>query len=240
MEDNKITPNAEDKKETTTDRTVSQPHGNDGEPHLRSFGFTPSESATTNIPPRLPMGYTYASPKEETEAESTAVTEDTTTEESIIQQHPDLPDSPSPMRTSEDTDNQGVRVRKPRRKNREAKKAIKRYGWWALIVILLVAIGSTYPYWSDLMNSWHESEPTPAVAADTLPTVKPEPIDTTPVGLTHEDSMRIQDSVRHARWLYWQRQKRAKEAKEQETEETENATSTTASEHSAAHSDTIR
>lgn len=239
MEDNKITPNAEDKKETTTDKTVSQPHSNDGEPHLRSFGFTPSESATTNIPPRLPMGYTYASPKEEADTESTAVTEDTTAEDSLSQQHPDLPEATSPMRTSEDTDNQGVRIRKPRRPNRKAKKAMKRYGWWALIVILFVAIGSTYPYWSDLMNSWHESEPTPAVAADTLPAVKPKPIDTTPVGLTHEDSMRIQDSVRHARWLYWQRQKRAKEAKNQEAEEAENATTTT-SEHSATHSDTIR
>ena len=47
-----------------------------------------------------------------------------------------------------------------------------------------------------------------------LPKPKPVERDTMVNVLTHEDSLRIQDSVRHARWLYWQRYKKRKEQQE--------------------------
>lgn len=239
MEDNKLTPNAEEDKETTTGAHTSASI-DDGEPHLRSLGFAKSESSTTNIPPRLPMGYTYNAPyKEEEKRESEELQEPTS---DIIEQHPDLPEDDAPLRTNEGNINEGgVRVCKPRSGGGKMKKMVKRFGPWLLIIAIVAAIGATYPYWRDAIGAWHTNEPAPAVAADTLPPVKPEPIDTTPTGLSHEDSLRIQDSVRHARWLYWQRQKRAKQAQEQSAEEGEAATATPPAEHSStAHSDTLR
>lgn len=238
MEENKLNPNAEEDKKTTSDGHSATPRTYD-EPHLRSFGFTQSESSTTNIPPRLPMGYTYSAPKAEEETTEEEEPQEPTQE--IIEQHPDLPKDDAPLRTNEEGTHEGVRVRKPRRKRGNASKALKRFGPWLLLIIVIAAIGATYPYWRDAIDAWHTNEPTPAVAADTLPPVKPEPIDTTPTGLSHEDSLRIQDSVRHARWLYWQRQKRAKQAQEQTAEEGEASAATPPTEHSStAHSDTLR
>ena len=44
------------------------------EPRLHASNFTPSESRTTNIPPRLPVGFTYDSPEPVTATPETPAT----------------------------------------------------------------------------------------------------------------------------------------------------------------------
>ena len=44
------------------------------EPRLHASNFTPSESRTTNIPPRLPVGFTYDSPESVTATPETPAT----------------------------------------------------------------------------------------------------------------------------------------------------------------------
>lgn len=239
MEDNNKKSNIEGLANNDHQDVEKQPiHAN--EPHLRSLGFARSESSTTNIPPRLPVGYTYAAAsQQQTENENT---EQQVAMDAIEQPHPDLPEERNELRSTDDAEvSVSVKVKKPRHRVAKVKKLLKRYGLWVLLFIILVAMGATYPYWRNYIGNWNNAEPKPAVAADTIVNVPKQPIDTTPPGLTHEDSMRIQDSVRHARWLYWQRRKRAEEAQQNdEKDETETATPATTTEHNATHSDTIR
>ncbi len=239
MEDNNKNSNIEELDNNEHQDVGKQPLHAD-ETHLRSYGFAPSESNTTNIPPRLPVGYAYTS-----SSQSQAETDDLEPQEPLVntdQPHPDLPKDRNDLRSIDDIEaSVSVKVKRPRHRVVKVKKAIKRYGLWVLLIIVIVAVGVTYPYWRNYMGNWNNAEPEPAVAADTVPVVPKQPIDTTPPGLTHEDSMRIQDSVRHARWLYWQRRKRAEKAQKQEEEnQAEAPSSATNSEHNATHSDSIK
>jgi hypothetical protein len=91
----------------------------------------------------------------------------------------------------------------------------KRYALWVLLAVVVIGAAASYQLWTPLLGGWgHDEEPAPVIAADTLPKPKPVERDTMVNVLTHEDSLRIQDSVRYARWLYWQRYKKRKEQQE--------------------------
>ena len=218
---------------------TSETHQGNATNHLHSLGFETSESSTTNIPPRLPMGYSYVTPQsshsEDNHNSPTPTTETTT-------QHPDLPKENTPLRSSDEGEERSVTLRKPRKRNAKTKRLLKRIALCILFIILLLTAALTYPYWSKNLGSWNHNEPTPATAADTLPEIiKPTPIDTTATALSPEDSLRIQDSIRHARWLYWQRHKKDKEAQEEVHTESDNETAmSTPNEHTTTHSDTLR
>ena len=208
------------------------------EPRLHASNFTPSESRTTNIPPRLPVGFTYDSPEPVTATPETPATpvpvadeqhEDTAVEATPAstaapepelvpepEQHPDMPDDDAPLRSEPIM----PRRKQPRRKhsNHTARRVgawCKRYALWVLLAVVVIGAAASYQLWTPLLGGWgHDEEPAPVIAADTLPKPKPVERDTMVNVLTHEDSLRIQDSVRHARWLYWQRYKKRKEQQE--------------------------
>lgn len=207
------------------------------EPRLHASNFTPSESRTTNIPPRLPVGFTYDSPEPVTATPETPATPvpvaDEQHEEAAVEatpastaapepepvpepeQHPDMPDDDAPLRSEPIM----PRRKQPRRKhpNHTARRVgawCKRYALWVLLAVVVIGAAASYQLWTPLLGGWgHDEEPAPVIAADTLPKPKPVERDTMVNVLTHEDSLRIQDSVRHARWLYWQRYKSAKSSK---------------------------
>lgn len=85
------------------------------------------------------------------------------------------------------------------------KRWTKRYWWAWLIAAIVVVIVATYNVWMPMVRHWQmeQKDATPVVAADTLPEPVKTEVDTMANVLSHEDSLRIQDSIRHARWLYW-------------------------------------
>lgn len=242
------------------------------EPRLHASSFTPSESRTTNIPPRLPVGFSYDSPApaatgftaapdaaadeqlegqpEEAVAAAEAASPSAATPEPapIAEMHPDMPADDAPLCTEEPM---VARRKQPRRKKHTSHTArrvgawCKRYALWVLLVVVVAGVAATYQLWTPLLGGWgHNEESAPVIAADTLPKAKPVVSDTMVNTLTHEDSMRIQDSVRHARWLYWQRRQRQQQqnADEQAAAEAENEAATAtqgasaaAGEHPATH-----
>lgn len=195
---------------------------------LHALDITPSMSRTTNIPPRLPEGYSYASQSVEAEQapqpKAKPAPEPTT----------DLPlrSEPSEARSKR------YRTRKPNKTWMKTKRVARRYGW----LIIFPAIAATYPLWIDHVSSlFHSEEPAPAVAADTVPQLTPAVEDTvsTVPQLTHEDSLRIQDSIRHARWIYWQRNKKRQAADDNAAnEETANGDAETTTTQTATTSNT--
>ena len=110
----------------------------------------------------------------------------------------------------------------------KAQMAWNRYKWWLCLAVVVIAAGATYPFWGERLAGLMQSkEEVPVVAADTILPVKDtlavDSLDTIPQ-LTHEDSLRIQDSVRHARWMYYQRKRKQQEAaKAQEEQNSETA-----------------
>lgn len=240
-EDNEITDESTVVEPTIDERVdnesedVSPDTTDDNE--LHALDIAPSMSRTTNIPPRLPEGYSYASQPVEAEQKqqpkSKPAPEPTT----------DLPlrSEPSEARSKR------YRARKPNKTWMKTKRVARRYGW----LIIFPAITATYPLWIDHVSSlFHSKEPAPAVAADTVPQIKPVVADTDSIPqLTHEDSLRIQDSIRHARWLYWQRNKKRQaaddnaaneEAANGEAETTTTQTSATSGTHNGTvHRDSL-
>lgn len=203
-------------------------------PHLQSLGITHSGSSTTNIPPRLPEGYSYNAPRNTTAPQKPKKKKQKTAEEV----HPDLSQPTDALRSEPST----FRHKKYRKK-KKAHTHTGRYITLAVIILLLAAIAVSYPWWSPMLQT-SDPEPTqPVVAADTLPVpVHTAPVDTMPPTLTHEDSLRIQDSIRHAQWLYWQRRRRrAQEQTEQENaQESATEATTTSSTTKTPHNDSIR
>ena len=205
---------------------------------LHALDTTPSMSRTTNIPPRLPEGYSYASQPVETERKS----------QPKAKPAPE-PTTDLPLRSEpSETRSKRYRARKPNKTWMKTKRVVRRYGW----LIIFPAITATYPLWIDPVSAlFHSEEPAPAVAADTVPQLTPEVEDTvsTVPQLTHEDSLRIQDSIRHARWVYWQRNKKRQaaddnaaneEAVNSETESATPQTSATSGTHNGAvHRDSL-
>lgn len=207
---------------------------------LHALDTTPSMSRTTNIPPRLPEGYSYTS--------QPVASEKTTQQKAKAKTTLDPEPADLPLR-SEPTQTRSKRYRahKPNKTWQKTKRVVRRYGW----LIIFPAIAATYPLWVDHVAAlFHTEEPAPAVAADTVPQVKPVVVDTDSVPqLTHEDSLRIQDSIRHARYLYWQRNKKRQAAEENVTNEdekngeaeatTSTSTSTTNTHNGTVHRDSL-
>lgn len=237
-EDNEITDES-----TVVEPTIDERIDNESEDvspdttddnELHALDIAPSMSRTTNIPPRLPEGYSYTSqpvePEQKPQPKAKPTPEPTTDQP--------LRSEPSEARSKR------YRAHKPNKTWRKTKRVARRYGW----LIIFPAIIATYPLWIDHVSSlFHSEEPAPAVAADTVPQLTPAVEDTvtTVPQLTHEDSLRIQDSIRHARWVYWQRNKKRQTAddnaanEEVVNSETESAT-TQASATSSMHNGAVR
>ena len=212
---------------------------------LHSLYFEPSESRTTNIPPRLPLGYSYTSFKtEDAKSDSSKAKAKAQAPSS----HPDLPSQHVVTQNEGVKHNRSKRYRHPRKNKMwlATKRWTKRYWWAWLIAAIVVVIVATYNVWMPMVSHWQmeQKDATPVVAADTLPEPVKTEVDTMANVLSHEDSLRIQDSIRHARWLYWKKYKRAKEASqnaEETAEETRaanngtNTSSATTNEHVPVH-----
>lgn len=229
-------------KDTTDQNTANPAAGNAGK-QLRATGLPQSESYTTNIPPRLPEGFSYrqASDTEEeppTPSETeTAKAKTETTTDAIA----------TPLRSDETVNHAAGRVQKPQKPKRRMGARLKRAVWGIILVVFILAMGAAFHFWVGIPESWRRDAPQPVVAADTLPRKpqpKPQPIDTTAQALTPEDSARIQDSIRHARWLYWQRHRRNASQTEQTDENTPAVAAETPNEgatHTTPHaSDSVR
>lgn len=184
------------------------------QPLLHALDFEQSESRTTNIPPRLPLGYSYG-----TDNKTTKSTKKTKAKSSATP-HPDLPSSTDALQNMNERPERSKRYRqrKPNKAWAAFKVGLKRLWGWILIVLIIITIAATYQLWLPMVKGWqHNEEDMPAIAADSLPkTVQPTKADSIITTLSHEDSLRIQDSIRHARWLYWKRRKQAQQQAEQE------------------------
>lgn len=222
--------------ETETDESTVQPL-------LHALDFEQSESRTTNIPPRLPLGYSYGT---ESNTTTTPSKKKKANKKPSTTAHPDLPTNTDALQEANERPERSKRYRqrKPNKTWTAFKTWTKRYGIWLLAAIIVIAIAATYQLWSPIVKGWqHDEEKVPAIAADTLPkAVKPVETDSMITTLSHEDSLRIQDSIRHARWLYWKRRKQAQEQAEQEEQEQNSEVTTTPStEHTTVHTnDTLR
>ncbi len=203
-------------------------------PHLQSLEITPSGSSTTNIPPRLPEGYSYNAPRPLVPTSSDKKKKKKQQEKP----HPDLSTPNDTLRSEPST----FRHKKYRKK-KETHSHTGRYIALAVVLLLIVAAGVSYPWWSSSLHS-ADPEPThPVVAADTMPVTKQAAaVDTLPPPMTHEDSVHIQDSIRHAQWVYWQRRRKREQeqAEQQNTQEVESETPTASSSiPRATHTDSL-
>lgn len=210
---------------------------NDEEPSLHSLNFEPSESRTTNIPPRLPVGFSYASASLPTNAENKGK------KKKKAAKHPDLPTASTISQEEMD-----MRIHNKRHQLQHRNRAwtatmrwAKRYGIGIFFALIVIAGATTYQLWMPIVNNWHfnDDKELPVVAADTLPLPVKTKVDTaTTPKLTVEDSLRIQDSIRHVRWLYSRRYKQAKEAKlkdELNAKDAANSNAATTSANSEPH-----
>lgn len=198
------------------------------QPLLHALDFEQSESRTTNIPPRLPIGYSYSTEKKPT---TTSSKKKKVKNKATLTSHPDLPTNTDSLQEANERPKRSKRYRQRKpNKTWAAFKAWWKHYWIGLLVVLIaIAIAVSYQLWLPIVKGWqHQEEEVPAIAADSLPKkvkhVEPDSMITT---LSHEDSLRIQDSVRHARWLYWKRRKQAQQQAEQEENKGEEVTTTT-------------
>ena len=198
----------EEQEDDLEDESEPAPEG------LHALDFTPSESSTTNIPPRLPEGFSY------NQTQPTVTRKKSKKKQPKVAENVVTVDTDKPLRSEPST----VRSRKyrthhPNRAMLKAQLWWSRYKWWATGGVVVLAMGVTYPFWGERLGQLMQpKEETPVVAADTiLPTKDTTAVDTlnTVPQLTHEDSIRIQDSVRHARWVYYQRRRRQEAARAQ-------------------------
>lgn len=249
-EDNVKDIEATDAEGTNTDTEVTEEESDELEtdetseqPLLHALDFEQSESRTTNIPPRLPLGYSYGTEKK---TAATPSKKKKAKNKPTTASHPDLPTNTDALQEANERPERSKRYRqhKPNKTWVNFKAWTKRYGIWLLVTIIVIAIAATYQLWSPIVKGWqHNEEEVPAIAADSLPkAVKPVEADSMITTLSHEDSLRIQDSVRHARWLYWKRRKQAQQQAEQEEQAPNSEEPTTPStEHTTIHSnDTLR
>lgn len=215
------------------------------QPLLHALDFELSESRTTNIPPRLPIGYSYGTEKK---TATTSSKKKKIKNKATVASHPDLPTNTDSLQETNERPERSKRYRQ--RKPNKTWTAFK--AWWkrcwigVLVVLIAIAIAASYQLWLPIVKGWqHQEEEVPAIAADSLPKkVKPVEPDSMITTLSHEDSLRIQDSVRHARWLYWKRRKQAQQQAEQEENSSEEGTTTVTpagTEHSNVHvNDSLR
>ena len=131
---------------------------------LHALDFTPSESSTTNIPPRLPEGFSY------NQTQPTVARKKSKKKQPKVTENVITVDTDKPLRSEPST----VRSRKYRthRPNRAMLKAQlwwSRYKWWATGGVVVLAMGVTYPFWGERLGQLMQpKEETPVVAADTI------------------------------------------------------------------------
>lgn len=239
---------AESREEEPTDEVAAEEDFNETEaetddlsaqPLLHALDFEQSESRTTNIPPRLPIGYSYGTEKKST---TTSSKKKKAKNKPSATSHPDLPTNVDSLQEANERPERSKRYRqrKPNKTWVALKAWWKRYWIGLLLVFIVVAIVASYQLWLPIVKGWqHQEEEVPAIAADSLPkTVKPVEPDSMITVLSHEDSLRIQDSVRHARWLYWKRRKQAQQQAEQEAQSTNGEEAATAAPSTTEHSTT--
>ncbi len=221
----------------TTDPNTANPSGSNAGKQLRATGMLQSESYTTNIPPRLPEGFSYRQASDTEEEPPTPIEDETATEETETATEA----LSTPLRTGETVNHAAGRVQKPQKPKRRTGARLKRIVWGFVLVVFILAMGAAFHFWAGIPESWRRDAPQPVVAADTVPRKQqpePQPVDTTAQALSPEDSARIQDSVRHARWLYLQRHRRNAPQTEQTNETAPSAAAESANEstpHAAPH-----
>lgn len=217
----------------TTEHNTSVPSGDNSGKQLRATGLPQSESYTTNIPPRLPEGYSYS---QASNSEEEPLANDADVAPSAVSDT-EADFISTPLRSGETVNHTAGRAQKPQEPKRRKGGRMKRIAWSIVLVVFILASGAAFHFWGGIPESWRRDEPQPVVAADTLPRKvqpKPQPVDTTTQVVSPEDSMRIQDSIRHARWLYWQRHRRnASQAEEAQEQSASPATET--SDEGASH-----
>lgn len=203
-----------DEELETDSEAIPAPEG------LHALDFTPSESSTTNIPPRLPEGFSY-NPTQPTDTRKKPKKKKQKTVDPATTN-----DTGMPLRSEPNTARNRRKYRKHHRPNKmmlKVQMGWNRYKWWVCLAVVVIAAGATYPFWGErLVGLMQSKEEVPVVAADTILPVKDtlavDSLDTIPQ-LTHEDSLRIQDSVRHARWMYYQRKRKQQEAAKAQEEQ---------------------
>ncbi len=216
----------------TTDTPVASQRGEPAGKQLRATGRALSESSTTNIPPRLPEGFSYSQATET--AEDAPTSDEELTPSAVTGTPEDV--LATPLRTDETVNHAEGRVQKPQKTKGRKGGHVKHIVWSIVLIVFILATGAAFHFWIGIPASWRRDTPQPVVAADTLtrkPQPKPQPVDTAAQALSPEDSLRIQDSIRHARWLYWQQRRRNAQQTEQQGETTPAQTTETSTEGSA-------
>lgn len=131
---------------------------------LHALDFTPSESSTTNIPPRLPEGFSY------NQTQPTVTRKKSKKKLPKVAENVVTVDTDKPLRSEPST----VRSRKyrthhPNRAMLKAQLWWSRYKWWATGGVVVLAMGVTYPFWGERLGQLMQpKEETPVVAADTI------------------------------------------------------------------------
>lgn len=193
-----------------------QPQSESVEPKKRS------KSRTTNIPPIMPEGYAYEPDPQQPLRSSTDPLAPTPSAS-----------EPQPERSKRFTHPEGQRTH-----THSVNIPFRQIGKWvgivAIVLIVAGAIGLGIDRWMH-----RPAEPTEAVPiaadSDSMATPVATP-DTAALNRLREDSLRREDSIRHAKWIYWQRRKQAEQAAQQKAQQEEEATtSTTEHTDTAAH-----
>lgn len=182
----------------------------------RRLRYTPSESQTTNIPPRLPVGYSYAS---DDETQTTDVPEP--------EEHPDLATGGM---TEEAERPQAEKYRSHRRRHR--RRGLRRALWtlFTLIVLGGAAFGGF------VLFQQKAAEPLPVATPKPAPRPKPKVALPEPIDTLLRDSLR-QDSINkayHEYHLYLKR-KAEREAARRAAEEKATETPTPVEHHDSVN-----
>lgn len=183
------------------DETAEQEEANtpQADGHRDRLRYEAGESRTTNIPPRMPAGFSYVAGDGDDDPTPPPAADTTGTTDSPLRAEPAMYTGKQKRRRSRRTGASGRRG------------FVRRGGLWILLGIVLVAIGASYPYWRDLMAPPQPPTPLP-VAADSVPAALPAAPDTL-TRPTAEDSLRMQDSIaRVERARYLRNRQRAQQA----------------------------
>lgn len=182
-----------------------------------------SKSRTTNIPPLMPEGYAYEREPQQPLRSSTDPLSPTTSSAS----------EPQPKRSKRFTHPKGKVTH-----TRHISIPFKRIGkWMGIIVAIFVVVSAAYLGFDRWKHQPIEPANIAPMAADS-DTITPLPTqpDTAVLNRLREESIRREDSIRHAKWIYWKRKRQAQKAAEEATQQ-EEANHTATQEHidSTAH-----
>ena len=127
------------------------------QPLLHALDFEQSESRTTNIPPRLPIGYSYGTERN-TSAASTKKKK--AKNKATVDSHPDLPTNTDTLQEANERPERSKRYRqrKPNKKWVALKAWWKRCWIWLLVVLIAIAIAASYQLWLPIVKGWQHQE----------------------------------------------------------------------------------